>query len=735
MRVTHYNTNHFGSGTDYQVSVSTSAPLPTPTPPPPLPTPVPTPSPVPVPSDVRTVILVNKERVETLHGSTKADDLMAKLYQLAAHERVKGAVLQVEQDPSVEISYSVWNADPQNTAKANAVAAAVRGLGLAFIASNPSVEHIVIVGDDRVIPFRRVPDHTGKPESHYADDVTPGTTQWAAFEDDMSLTDACYADAMPSTWPGGEYCLPDYGIGRLIETPDEIMAFIDAFLAADGVIDLSSGGMGLITGYSFVTDAANLIKSLFTADTLTAESSLVGEAWSADTMEGIQLGATRYDLQSVNGHATHARQIAPDDSYVTADDIAASTTDLAGAIIFTVGCHSGFNDTATLDLAQAFARKRANYVANTGYGWGGGGVTFSEALMRNYARELLKDTTTEIGPALTRAKARYVQQAHAIDGYDEKILVESTLYGLPMYRLNTSGAFAEGDPFPSAEVTTDLPGGALGTLSAGGLTCSLAGSGAFDDTPESPDSFFGEGSFYSLNDSIAVAFGEPIQPRFFANVEAPAAGTLRGALFLGGVYTDVAGYDPVVAQPFNEYVTPGPEPAFSAPGWYPPVPFGVQNGDTAQTTDDTVVALMGQYDPNTGTERLYEHLSFGTYYSSDPDYEPPTISYVNGLLDPSRHKGEIKVGASDPSEVLRVVVAFTEGDGEWLSADLAYEQATLKWKGEITATVQTRFIVQAVDGAGNVQVAQNKGAYYRLLAPAPQESEGSRLALPVVIRH
>jgi hypothetical protein len=462
----------------------------------------------------------------------------------------------------------------------------------------------------------------------------------------------------------------------------------------------------------------------------------VGETWGADTLRSIQLGSTRYDLQSVNGHATHTQQKAPDNSSVTATDIAASTTDLAGAIVFTVGCHSGFNDSGTLDLPQAFARKGANYVANTGYGWGGGGVTFSEALMRNYALELLKGTTAEIGTALTRAKARYVQQTLSIDGYDEKILVESTLYGLPMYELVTSGAFVDEPPFPSADVATNLPGGAFGTLNTGSLICSLPGSfGAFDDTPESPESYYGGGSFYALDDNVSVVAGEPIQPRFFATIDAPSAGTLRGVLFLGGVYTDVTGFDPVVAQPFNEYVTPGPEPAFGAPGWYPPVPFSVRNGDTSLAAADSLVALMGQFDTNTGTERLYDHLSFDTYYSSAPDYEPPTVSYVNGLLDAARHKGVIKVEASDPSDVVRVVVAYTEGQGEWLSGDLEYEEATLKWKGEIAATTQTRFIVQAVDGAGNVQVAQNKGAYYRLQAPAPLVSDdSSRLALPLVVR-
>jgi hypothetical protein len=42
-----------------------------------------------------------------------------------------------------------------------------------------------------------------------------------------------------------------------------------------------------------------------------------------------------------------------------------------------------------------------------------------------------------------------------------------------------------------------------------------------------------------------------------------------------------------------------------------------------------------------------------------------------------------------------------------------------KWTGVITATVQTQYFVQAVDGAGNVAVDDNKGQYYGFLPPAP----------------
>ena len=53
-----------------------------------------------------------------------------------------------------------------------------------------------------------------------------------------------------------------------------------------------------------------------------------------------------------------------------------------------MGCHGGLNDPGVLDLPQAYLQRKATYIGNTGFGWGGGGVVYSEALMRNLTREL-----------------------------------------------------------------------------------------------------------------------------------------------------------------------------------------------------------------------------------------------------------------------------------------------------------------------------------------------------------
>jgi len=729
VRVTGYNGRVLGDGTDYDLSVTGDIPpTPTPTPtPPPMPTP--TPPPTPAPGDVRTVILVNRERVESLYSASEANDLMSKLYELADHDDVQGLVVQVETDTSVGAAYAAWTASPAallDPAQANAVASAVRNLVMSFLGSHANVEYIVIVGGDPVIPFRRVPEGTlSKTEASYAASVTISTTQWSACENDRLLTDDYYVDALPSDWEGGELYIPDYAVGRLIEEPSEIVAFIDGFLA-DPVTEI---GDALVTGYDFVQDAASSMSTLFDYDGITVDDSLVGNMWPGSSFSDKQLAADPpYPIQSINGHASHLAQGAPDDDPVTASEIATATSDLSGALIFSVGCHAGLNDTGALDLAQAFAQQGANYVANTGYGWGGSAVVYSEALMKTFTRELLRGTSARIGPSLTAAKHRYVQQARSIGPYDVKILMQSTLYGLPMVEVTTGGTLAPEDPFPSANITPTAPS-AFGGVNVGHLSYELAGSFGMSTTPNV------SGTFVTLDGWSHFAAGEPMQPLFFADAAAPGAGNLHGVVLLGGSYSDTPAFDPVIALPLNEYITSTAEPSFEADGWYPPVPFHVDASGSISTSAQTMVTVLGQYDSASGAERLYDDMSFATYYSSSPDTEPPIISRVDGVLDENGVTAAIKTAASDPSGIVRVVLAHTDGQGTWQSQDLTYQDGMGKWTGTISATTETRFFVQVVDGAGNVALDDAKGRYHSLAPPLPlAQSSLEAIYLPLVLK-
>lgn len=729
VRVVQYNTNVLGDQTDYRFAAFGAEP-PTPTPTPtftPTPPPTPTPTPTPPPSDAETLILVNRQRFEALYGTARTNSLMNKLQTLANDEAVNGALIVVESHTSVANAYADWLADFTNKEKANAVAAAIRAVVMDFLANGPAVRNVVIVGDDRVIPFRRVTEGAlNKQEAAYAGNVTDAALS-SLLAANQILTDDYYVDKEPSDWQGNELYLPDYGIGRLIETPEEIMGVIDQFLSEPQINTQRT----LVSGYDFIQDSASIIGTMFEADGLNPDRLITSQSslWSGDEMRALQLNSTtRHELQSINGHSTHVSTGTPDKKDILASEVAAATGNLAGSVVFAVGCHAGLNDPGVLDLPQAWARQKVNYVGNTGYGWGGGGIIYSEALMRNFARELLRDTSVEIGPALAAAKRQYPGRVFVFGAYDAKILMQATLYGMPMLRITSGGALQDEDPFPSAQKSFSPPGFG-GELNEGSLSYSLTG--AFGENEEP-----GQGSFADLDGNVSFAAGAPVQPEFFANVSAPAAGTLRGVLFLGGVYTDVTNYDPVIGRPHNEYITDLSEPDFNAAGWWPATPFTLQNSDAISGTADSVVLSLGQFNDDSDTARFYSQMSLSALYSDSPDTTPPVIDHVDGVLDQAAGQGHIKVETRDPSGIDRVVVSFTHGDGTWRSAQIPYDAATLKARGTITGTVTTRFFVQVADKAGNVATDDNKGSYYPLLPPLDlaQGSGVHRIYLPTVER-
>lgn len=767
VRVTQFNSTVNGAETDYEMSIFGSLP-PTPTftpTPSPTPTNTPVPTSTPDPSNIQTLILTNKARVTTIYGASPANQLMTKLFALADDDDVNGLVVQVENDPAVAAAYAAWTLDAVTLAdndKANAVIAAIRNRVLSFAGSMPELAYIVIAGDDRIIPFRRVLDRvapTGPSaasiEANYAPDVVENGSVKAALAANMVLTDDYVGDKEPSEWQDKqnnsyELYVSDYATGRLVENPASIIAFIDNYLGGDKQIETSEV---LITGYDFLQDSANVIKALYNADALPPNSDFVAPFWTGAAYRDVYLPASpRFDIFSVNGHSSHIAQGAPNEDVVdnsgigtTASMIAGATTDLTGALVYSAGCHAGLNDPGVLDLPEAFMQKKANYVGNTGFGWGSSGVVYTEALMRNYSRELLRDTKAQIGTALVKAKKGYINQALSFGAFDAKILMQVTLYGLPMVSVTSGGALTDEDPFPSAE-RDYTPPTSFGALAQGSLGYQLPGSfGSFG--ANSGD----QGSTFDLNEYTTVSAGEPVQPLYFSAAAAPAAGELRGVLFLGGVYSDVVAFDPVIARATNEYINDESEPAFSSESFYPPLPYTIRSGLNIPGVTDTVVMSLGQYQSNpaaqsagtaqTGVNRIYDQMSFGTYYSDSPDRNAANISFVDGvLLGPAgttAGQAQIKVETQDSSGINRVVVAYHQNEGQWESKDLAYDSATQKWGTIITGSIQTEFFVQVVDNAGNVAVNNNKGRNYRLSSPLELASGNpisDRIYLPSVER-
>lgn len=199
-------------------------------------------------------------------------------------------------------------------------------------------------------------------------------------------------------------------MGRLVETPKEIIAFIDTFLAGQN----KTANNGLVTGYDFLIDARLDMRDRLSTGGVGNVGTLINNGWNRSDLIR-ELLQTDVDVASLNVHADHWGLGTPHDFGVNSTDIVTASAVMSRAVYYTLGCHTGLNipdqdsnPRTTLDLAQTFLRRGANWIANTGYSIGGDGTPLSEQVMLFLTAELVAGSQQAIGPALVRAKQRYL---------------------------------------------------------------------------------------------------------------------------------------------------------------------------------------------------------------------------------------------------------------------------------------------------------------------------------------
>jgi hypothetical protein len=208
-------------------------------------------------------------------------------------------------------------------------------------------------------------------------------------------------------------------------------------------------------------------------------------------------------------------------------------------------------------------------------------------------------------------------------------------------------------------------------------------------------------------------------------------------------FTTRSGFDPAIANPYNEYVTTPTEQALpQLSAWYPPVPL------TLQPHADTVnlVSQLGAFNPTSQELRVYDHLAADVYYSSSADQIGPAVSAVQSRLQNGTIR--LKLDAADTAGVAEAFVLYfvkgNQGETTMQRSSLQFDSQTHKWMASFAGDASTRYFVQVVDGAGNVTTDTNKGQYYAPAAaptlppPAPVVAcpggSAECLFLPVVVR-
>ncbi|MCP4419730.1 MAG: hypothetical protein GY805_24225, partial [Chloroflexi bacterium] len=108
---------------------------------------------------VRTLIFANSNKMNALYPTEAVTitNLFTQLDVLAANGNVEGVVVDLDNIyPNMQNAYSNWNSNLGNPLEANCVATHIKSLIYSMLPAYPNLEYIVVVGEDRVIPHRRI---------------------------------------------------------------------------------------------------------------------------------------------------------------------------------------------------------------------------------------------------------------------------------------------------------------------------------------------------------------------------------------------------------------------------------------------------------------------------------------------------------------------------------------------------------------------------------------------------
>ena len=187
---------------------------------------------------------------------------------------------------------------------------------------------MTIIGDDTVVPFFRYPDQSllGQ-ESGYFPPTESDSISEASLRRDYVLSQDAYGAGVEVDIRTTAFPIPDLAVGRLVETRTEITGMIDAYIDADGVVTPDSS---LVTGYDFLTDAADAVSDELDAGLTDPVDELITDAdvspqqlqqpgmtdprtwsWNADDLRDALLGE-RHDLVFLAGHFSANSALAAD---------------------------------------------------------------------------------------------------------------------------------------------------------------------------------------------------------------------------------------------------------------------------------------------------------------------------------------------------------------------------------------------------------------------------------------
>ncbi len=747
----------------------------------------------------QTVIVYDSARMSVdVDGNPTVDltDMIDHLNQLAL--ATNGVVIDVNQDARVVAAHTAADAVAQCAYGRNLAADSIKTIIDAYRDTNP-IEHVVLIGNDDVMPFYRVADQALLAnESNYVPPVDDASASQAVLRSGYFLSQDHYGASETLNIKGVILPLQDLPVGRLVETPENVITVIDAFLEG-GTTDVAGSPQRLVpaptnafvTGYDFLDDAAEAVfselsqglgdpanvTSVITPGTVApSDVNPTGgrfdedpnniKSWTADDLR-TDLFSQDWDMVYLAGHFSAFSALAADyETRFLATELAASPVDWTNTLVFSTGCHSGYNTvdahgvlgvTQEPDWAEAFAAEGATLIAGTGYQYGDSDfIEYNERLYELFSRQLRTGNPGDAiayGDALMEAKGLYLAETVELTPLHLKSVLEVTLYGLPMLSVDMpSGRADVPEPASLVDTTTPAtsnPGATLG-LETDDIDFTLASTQQTVVADSTDDNNVGTTFALTYFDGREGVVAEPYRPVAPLQIENVSFGNqvLRGVGWRGGTYTDVIGVTPLTGAPTTELRSV--HVPFEASEFFPILPWNVNYVDALDGGLTRLMTLGTQFrsdddlNTTTGTMRQINSLNMRMFYNNNTDLTDPNIYASLPALAGPPSIGDVVSDAvantdgshsvsvmtrvlGDPSAGIHEVwlLWYEEGGNTWTPVDFIQSpNDSRNWGGQFTLPAginpdNVRFMLQAANGVGLVTADTNLGAWYPLVAPPP----------------
>ena len=188
------------------------------------------------------------------------------------------------------------------------------------------------MGDDAAgVPFGRVLDN-----SAYANERGYASTFFGATNNQYLSTYGL--GFLPTDDPLGDVnysgqgpYVPELAVGRLVETPTQILSQITQYINRNGAINPTRA---LTTGYDFLSDGASQISADFKARLGTNNAQeLISNSWSKNNLLAAMFPTSNPPiLDSINAHYDHARALPADENAAQRESILYTTADSRGPL-------------------------------------------------------------------------------------------------------------------------------------------------------------------------------------------------------------------------------------------------------------------------------------------------------------------------------------------------------------------------------------------------------------------